>query len=127
MLKSSLGFALVLFSISSHADCWVVGNLHGMAASKSNSYRFSEDAFSGQTFQIHAEKDHSTVLGSDLNFIGLNRKSVIGTYFEDPRRSVETWNISDDGKRVFYTMTRTGFSDDLDGTKSFVGDVLGKC
>lgn len=127
MLKRSLGFALALLSINSHADCWVVGNLHGMAASKSNSYRFTEDTFSNQTFQIKAEKDHSMVSGSDLNFIGVNKKSVIGTYYDDPRRSVETWNISYDGKKVFYTMTRTGFSDDLDGTKSFVGDVFGKC
>lgn len=127
MLKRSLGFALFVFSISSHADCWVVGNLHGMTASKSDSYRFTEDAISNQTFKVIAEKEHSMVVGSDLNFIGLNRKSVIGTYFEDPRRSVETWNISDDGKKVFYTMTRTGFSDDLDGTKSFVGDVIRKC
>ncbi len=127
MLKSSLGFALVLFSISSHADCWVVGNLHGMNATKADNYRFAQDAFSGQTFQVNAEKKHSSVLGSDLNFIGLNVKSVIGTYSDGQRRSVETWNISNDGQNVFYTMTRTGFSNDLDGTKSFVGDVIGKC
>lgn len=127
MLKLTLGFALVLFSISSHADCWVVGNLHGMAANKANSYRFSEDAFSNQTFRIRAEKEHSMVIGSDLNFIGINPKSVLGTYVNGQQRSVETWNISDDGQKVFYTMTRTGFSEDLDGTKSFVGDVLSKC
>lgn len=127
MLKRTLGFALLLFSVSSYADCWVVGNLHGMTASKSDSYRFTEDAFSSQTFQIKAEREHATVIGSDLNFIGINPKSVLGIYSEGQRRSVETWNISDDGQRVFYTMTRTGFSDDLDGTKAFVGDVLGKC
>lgn len=127
MLKRTLGFALLLFSVSSHADCWVVGNLHGMTASKSDSYRFTEDAFSSQTFQIKAERERATVIGSDLNFIGLNPKSVLGTYVDGQRRSVETWNISDDGNKVFYTMTRTGFSDDLDGTKAFVGDVLGKC
>lgn len=127
MVKRLVGFALVIFSVSSHADCWIVGNLHGMAAAKSNSYRFAEDGMSNQVFQIKAEKKYSTVVGSDLNFIGLNRKSVIGTYFEGQKRSVETWNISDDDQKVFYTMTRTGFTDYLDGTKSFVGDVLGKC
>lgn len=127
MLNRSLSFALLLFSVSSHADCWIVGNLHGMTASKSDSYRFTEDAISNQTFQMKAEKEHSTVIGSDLNFIGINPKSVLGTYTEGQRRAVETWSISDDGHKVFYTMTRTGFSDDLDGTKAFVGDVLGKC
>ncbi|MDZ7278810.1 hypothetical protein N4G40_11065 [Pantoea eucrina] len=127
MLKFTLGFALAFFSINSQADCWIVGNLHGMSTSKSDAYQFSKDAFSNRSFRITAEKDYSSVSGSDLNYIGINPMSVLGTFKEGDRRSVETWNISSDRKKVFYTMTRTGFYDEIDGIKAFVGDVLGKC
>lgn len=125
--KYIVAFTLSLLAFNSQADCWVVGELHGMTAIKDDSYRFTEDAFTGRTFQIIAEKDHSSVTGSDLNYVGLNRKSVLGTFLAGHGRTVETWNISDDDKVVFYTLTRTGFSDALDGTKSFVGKVLNKC
>lgn len=125
--KLLIAYALSFSAFNSYADCWIVGNLHGMSAIKSQSYRYSEDAFSGKIFHVIADKDHSSVTNSDLNYIGLNRKSVLGTFLNGQSRTVETWNISDDDKKVFYTLTRTGFIDDLDGTKSFVGDVIGKC
>jgi len=122
-----MAFVFSFAVFNSYADCWIVGNLHGMSATKSQSYRYSEDAFSGKIFHVIADKDHSSVTSSDLNYVGLNRKSVLGTFLEGQGRTVETWNISDDDTKVFYTQMRTGFIDDLDGTKSFVGDVIGKC
>jgi hypothetical protein len=67
----------------------IVGNLHGMSAIKSQSYRYFEDAFSGKIFHVIADKEHSSVTNSDLNYVGLNRKSVLGTFLNGQGRTVE--------------------------------------
>ncbi|MDF1895099.1 hypothetical protein [Rahnella contaminans] len=126
-MKLSFALFLLLLSIHAQAECWVVGNLQGMGTSKSDNYLYSKDGMTGQTFKIQASKEHSSVEPGDLDYFGINQKSVIGVYTDGSSRTVETWNITYDNKNVLYTQMRTGFNDMFDGSKSFVGTVISKC
>lgn len=68
-LKLLIAYVFSFAAFNSYADCWIVGNLNCMSAIKSQLYRYSEDAFSGKIFHVIADKEHSSVTNSDLNYL----------------------------------------------------------
>ncbi len=124
---------LLLFSIpfGSTAKCLVVGNFNGMSATiysspQKNLYKYSEDGMTKRYYAINTDPKNPSVTPGDLVYAQLGDNGVMGLLIENNRTTVETWVISANEKNVYYTQSRSGLGD-FDGSKSFIGDVIGPC
>lgn len=126
MLKKFFSCLICVTVSNASAECWVVGNFKGYSANEYEKYKYTTDGISGQSFKIIARQHNSSVTPGELGYSGVSEKSVIGYQSHGELVTLETWVISSDSRKAFLTQTRSG-SGSLDGTKSFVGDVLSKC
>ncbi len=127
----ALSLVLVL-PLHASASCWVAGNFKGMATSVDESYagvtpyKYFPDGISSQYFSIDTNMDNASVKPGDLTYAAIDQQTVIGVSSSNGQTNVETWIISADKKHIYFTQTRSGFGS-FDGTKSFVGNIVGPC
>ncbi|QWA09536.1 hypothetical protein GTU79_19540 [Sodalis ligni] len=130
-MKTATYLLLLLIPFGSISKCLVVGNFKGMSATIYSSppgsqYRYSEDGMTKQYFAVNTDPKNPSVTPGDLIYAQLSENAVIGLVTGNNQTNIETWVISTDQKHVYYTQSRSGFGD-FDGSKSFIGDVVGPC
>ena len=67
--------AFLVFSFSVSAECWVVGDMHGISYSERNNFQPEEDGFSG-TFIIKTNGEDASITYSGSHPVNLRPKQV---------------------------------------------------
>lgn len=120
---------LIAAPLSSIASCWMVEQVKGSSYSERNSYKQTDDGYSGK-FTIVINGNNAAVVYDGLDAGGmiyrpLSANSVIGMTTEQGKHAIETWVIQNDGT-VLMAKTMSGFGG-VDSTKAMVGKVTGIC
>lgn len=126
MLKAFIAISILCAATSASADCWTVGNFKGFSAPQYDNYTYGSDGISSQTFNVLISNKKASIVPGDLDYVAASTNSVVGRSVDNRKLTLETWAIDTETKKAFFTQTRIG-SGSFDGTKSFIGDVLGHC
>ena len=124
----SIFFCLLLalpFGVIARNDCWLVGQLKGMAIREGDS-EISKDAMSGMTFKVGIYGKLASVEPSDLTCTPMGEAMLVCAFVTETRATVETWAIDTVSGRVVHTSNRS-LSGPFTGGRLFVGKVLGLC
>lgn len=129
MTKMCLFVPMLFFAATSaNAECWVVENLSGVGSKQFNQYEFQKDGYSGKVFVLNFDRKSPSVTDSIMDYTLIGPTSMVGTYHTDLGVTIQTWQISTDGKKAFMTINRTNTNSAMqDAVASFVGDVQRKC
>lgn len=129
-MKLIIAMAFLVFSFSVSAECWVVGDMHGISYSERNNFHPEEDGFSG-TFIIKTNGEDASITysGTDaggMAYKALSKNSIIGIGANgETQRVIDSWVIHPTGT-VLMSKTISGYGN-MDSTKAFVGKVKRKC
>ncbi len=129
-MKLIIAMAFFVFSFSVSAECWVVGDMHGISYSGRNNFQPEEDGFSG-TFIIKTNGEDASITysGTDaggMDYKALSKNSIIGIGANgETQRVIDSWVIHPNGT-VLMSKTISGYGN-MDSTKAFVGKVKRKC
>ncbi|MEG7585697.1 hypothetical protein HPO93_22460 [Citrobacter braakii] len=124
---------LLLISLNSQAQCWVIANMQGYGAFSGDEYKFDKDGIGDGVFQVSINGDKASVYNvrdgyvPDMSYAALSENTMMGAFQAGGGITVETWSITKD-KKVLYTkvMNIPGMQK-MTSTKTFVGDVVGTC
>ncbi len=129
-MKLIIAMAFFVFSFSVSAECWVVGDMHGISYSERNNFHPEKDGFSG-TFIIKTNGEDASITysGTDaggMAYKALSKNSIIGIGANgETQRVIDSWVIHPNGT-VLMSKTISGYGN-MDSTKAFVGKVKRKC
>lgn len=129
-MKLIIAMAFFVFSFSVSAECWVVGDMHGISYSERNNFQPEKDGFSG-TFIIKTNGEDASITysGTDaggMAYKALSKNSIIGIGANgETQRVIDSWVIHPNGT-VLMSKTISGYGN-MDSTKAFVGKVKRKC
>lgn len=129
-MKLIIAMAFLVFSFSVSAECWVVGDMHGISYSERNNFQPEEDGFSGKfIIKTNGEDASITYSGTDaggMAYKALSKNSIIGIGANgETQRVIDSWVIHPNGT-VLMSKTISGYGN-MDSTKAFVGKVKRKC
>lgn len=131
--KKLLMAALLASSFCSQADCWIVANLQGYGAMRGSSYAYEEDRVTDGVFNVTIDKDGSGIYNAssgyvpEMKYTAVSENTLVGVFQAGGGITIETWSISNDKKVLYSKVMNTPGLPDLTSTKSFVGDVVGRC
>lgn len=129
-MKLIIAMAFFVFSFSVSAECWVVGDMHGISYSERNNFQPEEDGFSG-TFIIKTNGEDASITysGTDaggMAYKALSKNSIIGIGANgETQLVIDSWVIHPNGT-VLMSKTISGYGN-MDSTKAFVGKIKRKC
>ncbi|EDJ8984934.1 TPA: hypothetical protein O7142_000928 [Salmonella enterica] len=129
-MERFLAGVFLFISFGATAECWVVGDMHGISYSERNNFQPEEDGFSG-SFIIKTNGEDASITYSGANAGGmayktLSENSIIGIGANgETQRVVDSWVIHPNGA-VLMSKTISGYGK-MDSTKAFVGKVKRKC
>lgn len=126
-MKQVFVLLIVLFPMTSNANCWVVGDLKGQSVRATENLEFDEDSISDKKFIIEIDDKTGSLTPTDLSCAGLSNVTLFCGSLKDSGASVfEVWTVYPEAKKVTFTNSRAGYGV-FDGASLFVGDILGEC
>ncbi len=123
----SLIFVFSLMSFTSHASCYVVGDLKGFSIRQFDRFEIAKDGISSQKFIVEFNGDESSVSPNNMSCFQAGAATLIcADVGNDGESTIETWAVYPDTAKAVYTKSINGFGD-FNGANMFIGNIKGRC
>jgi hypothetical protein len=129
MIRFFLSATLLLVATSQAAaedQCWRLGELKGYSSAQGNQFKFSEDGFGKEVYELRIGSNGGSISNAGVSCIAMSTEALLCTRGTDGITAIESWAVDSSSGKAFFTRNRTG-SGPFNGTFAFVGRVLGTC
>lgn len=122
--------ATILLAATSQAmagdQCWKLGEFKGYSSVQGNEFKFTEDGFSKEVYELRIGSNGGSVSNAGVSCIVMSPEALLCTRGPDGITAIESWAVDSASGKAFFTRNRTGIGP-FNGAFAFVGRVLGSC
>jgi hypothetical protein len=100
---------------------------------KGDDYEYTEDSVTDGVFNVTIDNNGAGIYNvssgyaPEMKYTAVSANTLVGVFQAGGGITVETWSITNDKKALYSKIMNLPGFPQLTSTKSFVGDVVGRC